>query len=221
MTTWHPTKRLGRRLLLAETAGAMLALGACVPALPGQGPAPRTFRLTPKNTYPEDLAKADWALAVAEPTAEPTLDTNRIAVVSDGITVDYVALALWIDRAPAMVQSLIVQSFQSSGRLAQVASDRDRLRPQFLLRSELLAFQFNRNNGSDQVRVRLDASLLRMPRREPVGRQSFAAEMPPEGSGVESVVATFDVTLGRVLKELVVWTVDTGNAAGAEAVRAS
>ena len=213
--------RLGRRLLLAEATGAMLAVCGCVSALPGQGPAPRTFRLTPKNTFPEDLPKVDWALAVAEPTAEPTLDTNRIAVVSSGTGVDYVALAFWIDRAPAMVQALIVQSFKSSGRLAQVGNDRDRLRPQFLLRSDLLAFQFNRNSGAHMVRVRLDASLYQMPRRDLVGQRSFAAEMAPEGSGVDAVVAAFDVALGRVLKGLVGWTVRTGDTAGAQTVTAS
>lgn len=211
MTIARPS---GRRLLLAEMGVAALALGGCLPSLPGQGPAPRTFRLTPKNTYPDDLPKGDWALAVTEPRAEPTLDTNRIAVVSDGTVIDYVALAFWIDRAPAMVQTLIVQSFRSAQRLNEVGTDRDRIRPQFLLRSDLLAFQVNRSGGASMVRVRLDATLLRMPRRDPVGQQRFAAENPPDGSGVDAAVAAFDITLGRVLKELVIWTVRTGNAAG-------
>jgi cholesterol transport system auxiliary component len=214
-TIARPPRRLGRRLLLAEAGLAAVVLGGCLPSLPGQGPAPRTFRLTPKNTYPDDLPKGAWTLAIAEPRAESTLDTNRIAVVSDGTVVDYVALSFWIDRAPAMVQTLIVQSFRSAQRLNEVGTDRDRIRPQFLLRSDLLAFQLNRNGGKPIVRVRLDATLLRMPRREPVGSERFAAENPPEGSGVEPVVAAFDTTLGRVLKELVIWTVRTGNAAGA------
>ena len=120
-----------------------------------------------------------------------------------------------------MVQSLIVQSFKSSGRLAQVGTDRDRLRPQFLLRSDLRAFQLNRNGGAQMVRVRLDASLYRMPRRDLVGQRSFAAETAPEGSGVDAVVAAFDVALGRVMKELVGWTVRTGETAGAQRVTAA
>ncbi len=126
-----------------------------------------------EHVRPRICPRSNWSLAVAEPTAEPTLDTNRIAVVSNGTVVDYVALAFWIDRAPAMVQALIVQSFKSSGRLAQVGNDRDRLRPQFLLRSDLLAFQFNRNSGAQMVRVRLDASLYRMPRRDLVGQREL------------------------------------------------
>lgn len=211
---------LGRRLIVVE-AMAVLAVAGCASVLPGQGPAPRTFRLTPKSTFAADLPSADWSLAVAEPTAEPTLDTNRIAVVSSGTAVDYVALALWVDRAPAMVQALIVQSFQSSGRLAQVGTDRDRLRPQYLLRSELRAFQLNRNGGQQLVRVRLDASLLRMPRRDLVARETFAADLPPAGAGVDAVVATFDEALGRVLKELVAWSLRTGRSVSGSAATAS
>ena len=205
----HPPTAARRQVLLGALASAG-ALGACVPSLPGQGPAPRTFRLTPKNTYPADLPHVNWSLAVAEPTSEPALDTTRLAVVSDGTAVDYVALASWVDRGPAMVQALLVQSFQGSGRIEAVGTDRDRLRAQFLLRSDLRAFQLNRNGGDAIVRVRLDPTLLRLPRREIVGRESFAANVAPEGQGVDAVVAAFDAALGSVLKQTVMWTLRTG-----------
>ena len=205
--------RLDRRVLLGQALAA--AAGGCVPILPGQGPAPRTFRVTPKYTFDPKLPAAKWSLAVAEPVSERTLDTDRIAVVTNGIGVDYVALAFWVDRAPAMVQTLIVQSFRNSGRVDQVGTNRDRVRPDFQLVSDLRAFQLNRGgSGSDVVRVLLNAQLLRMPRRNSVGRESFANELAPAGDGIDAVVAAFDEALGKVLKELVAWTVRTGNRAG-------
>ena len=201
-----------RRMVLLRAMGTSVALSGCAAVLPGQGPAPRTFRLTPKTTFAADLPQAGWSLAVAEPSSESTLDTNRIAVVSGGTAVDYVALAFWVDRAPAMLQALIVQSFQSSGRIAQVGTDRDRLRPQVLLRSDLRAVQLNRNGGADLVRIRLDPALYRMPRRDLIARNSFAADTSPTGSGVDAVVAAFDEALGRVLKEVVTWTLRDGQA---------
>ena len=89
------------------------------------------------------------------------------------------------------------------------------MRPQFQLVSDLRAFQLNRGAGPDMVRVRLNAQLLRMPERDPVGRESFAADRAPAGSGIDAVVAAFDEALGRVMKELVAWTIRTGNRAGA------
>jgi cholesterol transport system auxiliary component len=207
--TRHAPATARRQVLLAAVA-SISTLGACVSSLPGQGPAPRTFRLTPKNTYPADLPHVNWSLAVAEPTSEPALDTTRIPVVSDGIAVDYVALAGWVDRGPAMVQALLVQSFQGSGRIETVGTDRDRLRAQYLLRSDLRAFQLNRNGSDAVVRVRLDPTLLRLPRREVVARESFAANVPPEGQGVDPVIAAFDAALGSVLKQTVMWALRTG-----------
>jgi cholesterol transport system auxiliary component len=204
------TGELPRRATLA----LLLAAAGCVPSLPGQGPAPRTFRVTPKYTFDPKLPEAKWSLAVAEPISERTLDTNRIAVLTSGINVDYVALAFWVDRAPAMVQSLIVQSFRNSGRLVQVGTNRDRVRPQFQLVSDLRGFQLNRGAGPDMVRVSLNAQLLRMPERDSVGRENFTAELAPTGSGIDAVVAAFDETLGRVMKQLVAWTIRTGNRAG-------
>jgi cholesterol transport system auxiliary component len=206
----HPSHRTCRRLLLARSAGTGLMLTGCLPQLPGQGPQPRTFRVTPKYTFPEDLPKVGWTLAVAEPSSERTLDTTRIAVVTNGTNVDFVALAFWIDRAPAMMQTLIVQSFRNSGAIAQVGTNRDRLRPQFLLVSELRAFQINRGQGPDLVRVRLDAQLLKMPQRDSIGRESFAAELVPAAAGLDATVLAFDEATGKVLKDLVVWVLRAG-----------
>lgn len=201
---------LARRAALA----AALAVTGCLPSLPGLGPAPRTFRITPKYTFDSDLPKAGWSLAVTEPISERTLDTNRIAVLTNGTGVDYVALAFWVDRAPAMVQTLIVQSFRNSGRLVQVGTNRDRVRPQFQLVSDLRAFQLNRGSGPEMVRVRINVQLLRMPERDPVGRESFAADRAPVGSGIDAVVGAFDEALGRVMKDLVAWVIRSGNRAG-------
>lgn len=200
---------LRRRDTLAGLAAAS-ALAGCIPALPIGGPDPRTFRVTPKYTFADDLPTVTWSLAVAEPSAERTLDTNRLAVVTNGINVDYVALAFWIDRAPSMLQTLIVQSFRNSGRITQVGTTRDRLRADFLLSSDLRAFQLNRGNGQDQIRVRLDVQLLRMPQRDPVGSESIAADALPAGSGVDAAVGAFDEATGRVLKDLVAWTLRSG-----------
>lgn len=191
----------------------LVGLGACVPKLPGTGPGPRTFRLTPKTTFGQDLTDVAWSLAVSEPTSERTLDTNRIAVITHGTAIDYVADATWIDRAPSMVQTVLVQSFRASGAVAAVGADRDQRRPDFLLRSDLRAFQLNRTDGLGTVRVRLDATLLRLPQRDIVAQRSFAADIAPTAAGVDAAVAAFDEALGRVMKELVPWALTAGSQA--------
>ena len=208
---------LRRRALLRRGGGlvTLAATGACVPSLPGQGPAPRTFRLTPKSTFPADLPRVDWGLVVAEPTAEPSLDTSRIAVLTNGTAVDYIAMATWVDRAPTMVETLLVQSFRESGRIAAVGTNRERVRADYLLRSDLRAFQLARNDGTTMVRVRLDPALLALPRRELVASSSFSADVPPAAADIDAVVAAFDTALGRVLRDVVVWSLRTGRSPAA------
>jgi cholesterol transport system auxiliary component len=206
-----------RRALLRRVGGlvGLAATLGCVPTLPGQGPAPRTFRLTPKSTFPADLPRADWGLAVAEPTAEPSLDTSRIAVLTNGTGVDYIAMATWADRAPTMVEVLLVQSFRESGKIAAVGSNRDRVRADYLLRSDLRAFQLQRNTGTSTVRVRLDPTLLTLPRRELVASGRFSADVAPAAADIDTVVAAFDTALGRVLRDVVVWSLRTGRSPAA------
>ena len=63
---------LGRRSLLLAGASA-LALSACQSLIPGQGPPPRLFRLTPKSAY-EGAPTVDWQLVVEPPTAQASID---------------------------------------------------------------------------------------------------------------------------------------------------
>ncbi len=198
-----------RRRTVCRTLFAAL-LGGCA-GLPRPGPAPRVYRLSPKTTFPADLPRVDWSLAVAEPLAERALDTDRIAVVRGGFEVLYFAGVLWSDRVPAMLQLLMVQSFLASGALAAVGTDRDIFRPDYLLRPVLHAFQVQeRPKQGRVVRISFSASLLRMPRRRIVLVRRFAEERPVVERSMAAIVRAFDEALGKVLKRLVIWTIETG-----------
>jgi cholesterol transport system auxiliary component len=64
-------------------------------------------------------------------------DTSRIALMSGQFRVEYYAGVEWTDSAPAMVQLLLIQSFQNTGRLPVVASSRQTFATDFLLLSNL------------------------------------------------------------------------------------
>ena len=198
-----------RDLLRVGAAGVPLLLAGCA-TLPRPGPPPRVFRLTPKTTFPEDLPRVDWTLAVSEPLAERALDTDRIALLRDGTEIAYFANVVWSDRVPALVQILLVQSFLASGAVA-AGTDRDPLRPDYLLRSVLTAFQVHESgDGARAAVVSLTATLLRMPRREVVATERFRAVHPVGARRFEAVIAAFDEALGKVLKRVVLWTLLVG-----------
>jgi len=125
---------------LAAVAAAAIGLAACSLELPGQGDPPRQFVLTPKSTYDEDVPSVDWQLLVDKPVAKAGLDTSRIALRHSAIQFDYFGDAAWMDTAPGMVQALLVESFENSGRIIGVSRFAIGVKSDFVLTTELRHF---------------------------------------------------------------------------------
>ena len=162
-----------RRRILAGLVVGLLALSATACGL-GGGPPPRQYTLDAVTNFPRGLAPVKWSLVVDEPTAPREIDTSRIALRSGQFRVEYYADVEWTDTAPAMVQLLLLQSFQNTGRLPIVAPTRQTLATDFLLLSNLRKFQVEYDaSGTPQATVALEATLLKMPRRTPVATTRF------------------------------------------------
>jgi len=203
-----------RRGLLMGTLGlgSLLPLAACSDLIPGQGPPPALYRLTPKSTFAPDLPMVDWQLIIATPDADASLDTTRIALMADATRIEYYAASNWTDRAPVMVQTLLLESFENSGKIVSVGRRAVGLRADFELRSELREFQAEYFSGPLQVQVALNVKLISAAARTIVGSQSFAARSPSNLDAMPSIVQAFDDALGVVLKQVVDWTLRTGQA---------
>lgn len=202
-----------RRHLLAG-----LISGPLVPAITScgllGGPPPRQFTLTPVINFPRGLPPVKWSLVVDEPTAARQIDTSRIALMNGPFRVEYYADVEWTDNAPSMVQLLLIQSFQNTGRLLVVAPSRQTLATDFLLLSNLRNFQVEKDaSGTAQANVGLEATLLRMPRRTPVATARFDRASPVDSNSTEAVTAAFDASLDDVMRRVVDWTLQQGSAA--------
>jgi len=206
-------RRASRRRNLAKLIVGSLALVVSACGL-GSGPPPRQFTLTPVTNFPPGLPPVKWSLVVDEPTAARQIDTSRIALMNGPFRVEYYADVEWTDTAPAMVQLLLLQSFQNTGRLPVVAPTRQTLATDFLLLSNLRKFQVeNDASGTPQAIVVLEATLLKMPRRMPVATARFEKATPVASKSTEAVTAAFDASLGDVMLGVVDWTLQQGSAA--------
>jgi cholesterol transport system auxiliary component len=173
----------------------------------------------PVTDFPHRLPPVKWSLVVDEPTAARQIDTSRIALMSGPFRVEYYADVEWTDTAPAMVQLLLMQSFQNTGRLPVVAPTRQTLVTDFLLLSNLRKFQVeNDASGTPQATVALDVTLLQMPRRTPVATARFEEATPVNSKSTETVTAAFDSSLGDVMRRVVDWTLQQGSAAARAAL---
>jgi cholesterol transport system auxiliary component len=200
--------RANTRLLAAIVA---VMLGSCsLPDL-GSGPPPDLYVLSPKSTFPDDIPPVTWQLVVEEPSTGKGIDTDRIAIAPSALEVKYLGGARWADRAPRLIQQLLIQSFENTGKIVSVGRQSIGLRSDFALKTELREFQAEKTaEGTTVVRVRLNLKLVRPALGMIVASQSFESVKPAKSEDVPDVVDAFDEAVGAVLKRAVVWSMKAG-----------
>ncbi len=195
------------RTMIAVAAISVLA--SCTGSLlPGaHNDPPKLYVLTPKSTFSQNLPNVDWQLTIFVPSADAALNTARIALRRSPISLEYYGRANWVDTTPQMIQRLIVESFENSGRIVSVGRHSVTLRADYSLLTDIREFQAEYvENGPPRVRVRLNAKLIRMPQREILAHETFEFIEQAPSEDLSSIVSAFDVALGRTLKRIVEWT---------------
>ena len=179
--------------------------------VPGRGPLPDLYRLTPKSTFAPDLPTVEWQLLLEPALTNASIDTTRIGLQRSATSVEYYARATWSDRAPQMIQTLMIESFENSERIVAVGRDSIALRADYILKTDLREFQAEYMTGPNpRIQVTLIARLVKMPRRAIIGMKKFETVIEARADTMEAVIDAFDSALGKVLKRLVEWTLITG-----------
>lgn len=199
-------KKLPKALLLA---GACLSLSGCLSIL--APPPPQLYSLSPKSAFEEGLPDVKYQLLVEVPVTSAGLDTSRIAISEAPLKLDYFTNVSWTDAAPRMVQRLMVESFENSDKIISVGRQNIGLRADYMLKSELREFQFERFEGQqDRVLVRLNLKLVAMPRRAILASKSFTAVARVDGANFDNIIQAYDQALGDVLKDAIGWSLKEG-----------
>ncbi len=198
-----------RRALLRLAALALVpAAAGCSSLIPGTGTPPQIYVLMRKTTFPPDLPSISRQLLVDTPVAPAEIDTTRVALTRSPTTIDYFANAAWSDRAPAMVQSLLIESFEQTGKIVSVARDSAVLRADYILMPELRRFEARYENGDAPpvVLVRLLVRLIKMPERTIIGDEIAEGRETAARNSMDAVIEAYNEALGSVMKRLVTWT---------------
>jgi cholesterol transport system auxiliary component len=198
-----------RRLARCAVLALCLALSACAAALELARPdPPRLYALTPKSTFADDLPKVDARISVEVPTATAGLNTARIALRPTATTLEYYAGARWIDVVPVMVQNLLLESLENAGKLDVLGREVVGIRADYALLTHIREFQADYGEtGPPRVQVRLQARLVRLPRRTSIGSTSEAFTVAAQDRSLAAIVTAFDEGLGKALRGVVEWAV--------------
>lgn len=195
-----------RHFLQATLATVAAGLAGC--SLPGAGEPPQLYTLTPKSTFDGNLPTVDWQLIVERPVTPAGLNTQKIALQRTPVTLDYFAHASWTDTAPQLIQSLLIESFENTGKIRAVSRESTQLRPDYELQLDLRDFQAEYDNPGQPplVRARLNGKLVRMPDRTIIAAHTVTSTVRATQGDMSSIVLAFDDALGQVMKQFVEWT---------------
>lgn len=180
------------------------------------------YMLTPKSTFASGLPRLSHQIVIEEPTAHSAVDTDQIAVQPTPFQFEYFPVARWVDRAPVIVQTLLIESFENSGKVAAVGRSTVGLRPDYLIVTDLREFQARlpKQLLSDEeaeggvadaleVHVRLNLKIIDAFDDHIIGSKSFEKVMVSGSSDMEDVVVAFDDALGKTMRRAVEWSVRT------------
>jgi len=190
---------------LAAAVMTCFAITGCGSLLGPSNPPAQIYRLNPKMPSQQGGTAVASQLAVARPDTFQTLDTDRIALLR-GPVMDYYADAQWNDSAPRLVQSLLVEAFDRSGRVHAATRDSS-LRADLTLTTELRDFEAQYDNTNAAPLVVIDIQVKLVDRNGQViasldSRQTARASQ----NNVPSAVEAFDQGMGDVLSQIVGWT---------------
>lgn len=194
LTFMQPARRV------SAIAAVALMLGACTSMLKDAPVA--TYDLSAPDSFSGRAAARKGVLAIEEPTAIQTVDSNRM-VAREGGAVSYVPAAQWTDRLPSLVQTRMVQAFENAGRIGSVGRSQDRLAADYQLITDIRAFEIDVGSGN-QARVEIAAKIVDRTGRVRSGRV-FEASAPAGAVNGPSASAALDRALSQVLVDMVGW----------------
>lgn len=149
-------------------------------------------------------------LVVELPSSAGALGSDRILIKPIRYQAQYLPDGRWSEPAPALVQTLLISSFQNLGGFRLVGRTGAGLMPDYTLMTELQEFQAEpTGNGTAQftVKVSMMMTVIRESDRRIVGSRRFAATASVASDDTLAIVGGFDVAMQNVLSDAHGWTI--------------
>ena len=188
--------------------GATLTLAGCGGGLIGPpSPAPQIYVLHPQFGAIADAPAVAWQLVVATPIAPGSFDTDRIALERAPNVMDYYANSQWPDRLPLVLQSLLVEAFEKSGKIRAVGRETEGLRADYILETEIRDFEafYAVADTPPNIRVTITAKMLAALSHELVGTMQSAHQAQAAANDMPNITAAFSQAAGAAIEEIVGW----------------
>ncbi|WP_083498949.1 ABC-type transport auxiliary lipoprotein family protein [Shimia marina] len=170
------------------------------------------YTLTPKSTFDSKLPRLSQQISVEEPTASSAVNTDQVAVQPTPYRFEYLPRARWVDRAPVMLQTLLIESFENSDRVSAVGRSSVGLRPDYMIVTDLREFQARLPKADSEsqaleVHVMLNIKIVDAFDDHIIGSKTFERIASSPSDDMDDIVQAFDTALGKAMRRAVEWSV--------------
>ena len=186
----------------------LLAVGGCaaISTLNSASQSLDTYDLSASVPPQGQPARSSRVLLVATPTASSAIATDRMVIKPNALQIKYLPDGRWVDSAPMHVQALLIRSIGNSGGVAFVGGDAAGPVPDFVLLTDLQAFQAELG-PPNQVVVRMSLTLVRDIDRRVIASRTFETTVALQSDQAMPVAAAFNAAMAGLLRQATSWTV--------------
>ena len=200
---------------LVRTAGSLLllaSLGGCaaVSTLNTASQPLPTYDLSASAGLPKRATPTSRrVLLVAPPTALGAFDSDRLVIKPNALQVEYVPNGRWADSVPRQTQTLLIRALANSGAIGYVGGDAAGPVSDFVLLTDIQAFQaeMGPDGAPGQVSVRLTLTLVRDLDRSLVGSRILERRAPIAATDPLTIANAFNAAMTSLLGEATQWTI--------------
>ena len=205
-------RRFIPRLVGPAVVLALLSGCASLSTLNSASKSTDLYLLTPKSTFAAGLPRLRQQIIVDEPTATAAVNNDRIAVQPTPLQVQYLPGARWVDRAPVFIQTLLIESYENTGKVGAVGRSTVGLRADYIIVTDVREFQARppKNAAPDsplEIHVRLNIKVVDANLDQIIASRSFEEFEPTVSDKAEDIVEAFDEALGDALRDSVEWSI--------------
>lgn len=155
-------------------------------------------------------ASVPWQLAIDAPVANDALDTPRMLVMPSPGALETYPGGRWAATVPLLLRGLLIEAFQSSGRIGGVGASSSGLHADFLLAIDLYDFETQYLDGAPHAVIRLNAKLTDVSTNRIAASRMFEADAALAGADASAAAHAMQGALAMLLPEIVQWTLSEG-----------
>ena len=151
-------------------------------------------------------------LVVELPTTSGALMSDRILIKPIPYQAQYLPDARWTEPTPALLQTLLVASFQNSGGFRLVGRTGSGLMPDVTLMTEVLEFHaapVSAPHAAMTLHVSVNMTLIGETDRRIIATRRLSVETTVASDDTPALIAGFDSATRSLLQQAVIWTINT------------